>query len=372
MHNKVVTRRLLIFLAFLSVAFFLFKPNPPLQNIEGAVIKVYEDQEIHKTKRPIGINEITLNLDNKRVNKVNQRRNPELIDRFPRFFGQDSAFKPLLELKVQGPANIEIKGNGPTGQILFHIPKNETAAGWIVEVYPYYTLEKLFKGKAGEIEKITISQWKTHGLKLHVETIYAQWSGPNDLFLSTKNLMDTASLTKEFSKTPTGFNIKEKNLENFTRSLGKEIKSRGIRYETDLPYNDGDDRGWQLIRDPEQINKDKKANCIDIAILTSIEAIKNNFKPYIWANSGHALCALSYKDQKETQAVSFEGTDFLKAPLKPPTKPGEEPREYLPGEEIIYPEREPPRGIEPKKEEIFSMDYSFWEKFYRENPKKQK
>jgi hypothetical protein len=372
MRNKVVIRKLLVFLTFISIAFFLFKPNPPLQTIEGAAIRIYEDQEIHKYTKPTGINEITLSLNNKRVDKVNQRRNPRLIHQFPKFFGKDSSFKPLLILKVQGPVNIEIKGDGPTGRILFHVPKNELATEWIVEVYPYYILEKLFEGKTGEIEKITISEWKTHGLKLPVETIHTQWSGPNDLFLSTKNLMDTASLTKEFSKTPTGFNIKEENLENFTRKLGEDIKSKSIRYETDLPYHEGDDRGWQLIRSPEQISKDKRANCIDIAILTAIEALKNNFKPYIWANSGHALCALSYETQSPEQAIAFEGTDYLKPPLKAPTKPGEPPREYLPEEEIIYPEREPPRGIEPKQEEIFSMDYSFWEKFYRENPKKQK
>lgn len=361
--------KLLLFLSLITVLFWLTKPNPPIETPRGAIVILSKNDKVHKVEPPTGINEILINLDNKRINRINQRRDPNLIHKFPRFFGQDNSFKPLLKLQVQGPVNIEIKGDGPTGTILFHVPKGKFGTEYNVDVYPYYNLERLFYGTTGEIENITISEWKSRGLKKHVDTIKAQWSGANDLFLSTKNLVDITSLIKEFSKTPTNLQVYTNNLESFTTRLGKEIKNNHIRYETDLPYQDGDDRGWQLIRSPTQIERDKKANCIDIAILTSIEALKNNFKPYIWANSGHALCALSYQNQNANQAVAFEGTDYLKTPLKPPTKPGETPREYLPGEEVIYPEREPPRGKEPQTEEIFSMDYTFWEKFYREDPK---
>lgn len=370
--KRITIRKLIVFLVFLSVFFFVFKPNPPIEAPRGAVIRLSKDDELHKFKQPTGINQIIVNLDNKRINRINQRRDAKLINKFPTYFGQNSAFKPLLELKVQGPVNIEIKGDGPTETILFHVPDTPATGEYNVEVYPHYNLNKLFSGSPGDIETITISQWKPRGLKQHVDTIKKQWSGPNDLFLSTRNLMDIASLIKEFSKDAYNFDIKGKNIENFTQNLGENIKSKDIRYETELAYLEGDDRGWQLIRTPIQIEKDKKANCIDIAILTSIKAIQNGFKPYIWANSGHALCAISYQSQNATQAIAFEGTDYLKAPLKPPTIPGEVPREYLPEEEIIYPEREPPRGIEPKKDEIFSMDYNFWEQFYRTIPKDKK
>lgn len=359
MTNKATIRKLLLLLGFILITYWAFKPNQPIKSSRGAVVKL---ESIAPTNDSIGISNILINLDNKRINRVNQRRNPRLLKQYPQIFAQDGVFKPLLNIEAQGPLNIEIKGDGPTGKILFHIPKGAYNA----HVYPKYIEDKLFTGKAGEIEKIKISQWKPRGPKLHVDTITAQWSGPNDLFLSTKNLTDIASLTKEFLKETE--KIHTSSIENLYKNISEGLKKDEIRYETDLPYIDGDERGWQLIRSPSQIELQKSANCIDIAILVAIQAINNGFSPYIWANSGHALCAVSYSNRDATSAIPFEGTDYLKAPLKPPTKPGEAPREYLPEEEIVYPERQAPRGEEPPKEKIFSMDYNFWEKLYRTNP----
>lgn len=355
-------KKLLIFLTFLTTSFFLFKPNPPLSTTQGATIN--STLIIEKFPSNPCIKEISLSLDNKRINRVNQRRDPSLSTKNPDYFGKTKAFKPLFTLKVAGPLNVEIKGDGPTKLILLHVPKGLHE----VDIYPNYDLQSLFSGKAGEKEQIEISQWKSRGPKLHVDTILTQWSGPNDLFLSTNNLMDIATLTKEFSEYQTGINIQANSVDNLLQKLGVVIKNEKIRYETDLPYEIGDDRGWQLVRSPLTIMNDKKANCIDIAVLTSIIALNNGFKPYIWANSGHALCAIGYKDEDAQQALPFEGTDYLKPPLKPPATPKDEPREYLPNEIVIYPKRNPPRGKEPKQDEVFSMDYTFWEKFYRRNP----
>lgn len=358
MTNKAAIRKILLLLGFISITYWVFKPNKPIKNPSGGTIKLEENSQ---GKYPIGVNNVLINLDNKRINRVNQRRDLKFFDEYPEIFHQGGIFKPLLSIEAQGPLNIEIEGNGPTGKILFHIPEGTYSA----HIYPEYINDKLFNGKAGEIEKIIISQWKPRGPKLKVDTIEAQWSGPNDLFLSTKNLTDIASITKEFSKKTS--EIKTQSIENLYTIISEKLKKEEIRYETDLPYLDGDERGWQLIRSPSQIESQKSANCIDVAVLVAIQAKKNGFNPYIWANSGHALCALSYANQEAANAIPFEGTDYLKAPLKPPTKPGEAPREYLPDEEIVYPERQAPRGEEPPKDKIFSMDYNFWEKFYRSN-----
>jgi hypothetical protein len=295
------------------------KPNKDLET-SGGVILITEILEDTPKEAP-SIKSITIFLDNKRINRLNQQRDPKLAlnSNTSKYFGPEGPFKPLLLLEIVGPLNIEIRGNGPTQTIMFHIPKGQ----FLTEVYPDFELDQLFSGQPGQKEEIKIYQWGKKGPKSHVETIQAQWSGPKDLFLSTESLTDITSLIKSFSEKSheltSSLPLADGNVQTWNEEVGKVIRAKNIRYETELAYGGGDEKGWQYIKSPEQIIVEGSANCLDIAILIAIKAINSGLNPYILANSGHALCALSLPDQGVQSAIPLEGTDYLKPPLKPPT-----------------------------------------------------
>jgi hypothetical protein len=359
---------LALFLLLIVLCLWMSRPKFPFKT-SGAQIKTQLLAGVPLSLP--GIKEITILLDNNRINKVNQRRNPSLINhpKYSEYFGQEKAFRPLLVLNVQGPMNVEIQGDKTIGNIKFHVK----AGLQEVEVYPNYNLKELFQGVAGDKEIIKIYESEDGNFKSLVEEIQAQWSGPDDLFLSSKSLIDLASISTNFKekglpqelKNIDDPNSKNKPIKNWLEDLGEALRKKQWRYETDMPYAEGDGKGWQRIRDGSRILSDQKANCIDIAILISVLSQNKGFDPFIIANSGHSLCAVSEKTKGISESYKFEGTDYLKSPLKPPSYPTDTPREYLPGEEIVYPQQEAPRA--PEAQELYSVNIDYWAKFYRKN-----
>lgn len=317
-----------------------------------------------------GIKSITLHLDNDRANRLNARRNPYLLEAAPKAFGPENPFKPLVTAVATGPGNLEMTGNGPTGKTRTHVPQGT----YEIEIYPEFIGSKLFSGEAGETETLKFYfEPATGGRDLQAEETLT-WSGPTELFLSTKNLIDLAALTKRTAEAE----AKTKPApgpEAWLETLGKELAAEGLFYESE-PSG----QGWQPIRTLKKMREDKAANCLDIALLTAQRAKAEGFSPHILANSGHALCAVAPKGGGIETATFFEGTAYLSQEPKPAPTP-------IPGslrekwEEIVPPGPTPeptpapnkaaPR--QPEAEETFSIDLGHWEQFFRaQTPKEEK
>jgi hypothetical protein len=340
-----------IILGLLTTIAILGKHNAPLKT-EGGIVKIKEFKKIGTIEgvKP-KVEEINIYLDSTRINRLNQRRN---LCKIKDYLGPNSAFKPLLELTVTGPINIELKGEKSFNQVLFHVPEGHFKA----QVYPEFLEDFLKTGNNQEEETIKIYAQRLHGPKWQVDEIKTKWSGPNDLFLSHKNLIDIAALTGRLKMDETPKISPQEWLTN----MEEKIRNMDLRYETELVYNDTETKGWQKVRTLKDMLKDKKANCIDMSVWISKEALAAGFKSYIIANSGHALCAISLTDQTPNEAIAFESTNYLKPPLKPPDKPGGKAREYKPNEEIVYPKRKPPRAKEAQ--EVYIIDLTKWAELF--------
>jgi hypothetical protein len=313
-----------------------------------------------------GLKSVEILTDGTRVNRVNARRRLDLIESKPHLFGTNAPFRPLLVTEVSGPLNVRISGveDGPLGKPMeFHVPEGT----FIVEAYPEYASEKLWTGEPGQTEKIVIETQGERGKTRVASEFETSWSGPEELFLSSKNLGDLASIIRTRTATTES---SEGDTRPWLEAFGQKIKEARWRYETDPPLQEGDAQGWQRIRTEQEMGEQGTANCLDISVLLAHRALESGRNPFILANSGHALCAVSDQDKGAEEALAFEGTDFLIPPLKPkgPDNP-EGPREYLPNEEIPFPERKPPRGPERRPEEKILIDVREWMNYYRTAPK---
>lgn len=378
-------RTLLISAQLLTVVtlIWLLYPNQMLET-KGGIIKIKELEKSQKEEygNSPKILKIDVLTDAHQVNFLNQKRNlnefiepantskdPAIINlgldsshqkNYGELLGEKSSFEPLLYLEAYGPLNIKIEGSKSFEKIEFSIPENfQNPAGAVsIEIYPAYK-PNFFKDTKGSLtEEISIFSQKSRGPWMKVDSITINWSGDRDLFLSHENLIDLAALTG--SKSIQSPQIEPKA---WLEGMGSKIKSLDLRYETELAYEEGKNQGWQKVRTLQEMISANSANCIDLSVYVSKLALDSGYNAYIIANTGHAFCAISMPDEGAKDALTFETTDFLRSPLKPPENPGDSPREYLPGEKIIYPERPAPRAEE--KTEIYLIDLNFWSKFYQ-------
>ena len=357
-------RATLILAQLLGLIFlvWLLYPNKPLTTT-GGVVKISPSQSPGQyTNEKEKILEIDILTDAEKINFLNQKRKLDKLIEYSNnndfknkeeLLAEKSPFEPLIVIRARGPLNIKIKSSVSFQGTSFSIPEGEHTA----EVYPQYKPSFLKDIKGNITEKLWIYSQKSRGPWRQEDVIEIHWSGERDLFLSHENLIDLASLTNSrVEKYP------EIPPNDWLKTMGEKIKSLNLRYETELVYKEGENQGWQKIRNLDDMIDAKSANCIDLCVYVCSLALASGYKAYIIANSGHALCAISLPSQTAKEAIIFETTDFLRPPLKPPEKPGQEPREYLPEEKIIYPERQKPREEENK--EVYIVDLDFWSKFY--------
>lgn len=316
-----------------------------------------------------GIKTITLHVDNGRANRLNARRDPNLLEARPRAFGPRAPFKPLICVDVAGPGNLEIQGDGPTGTIRTTIPEG----GWGVEIYPEFLPEKLLGGRAGETETLKFYfEPATGGREKQAEETLS-WSGPEEIFLRVANLIDLAALTKPVPRGP--IQKEGTSPQQWLENLGKELKAKNLGYESEPAA-----QGWQAVRTEEKMDADGRANCLDIALMVARRAKQNGFSPHILANSGHALCAVGLPGQPPANATFFEGTAYLSETPKPkPTPPPSTAaviQSVLTGKPVPPPAPTPPppntaAPREPEPPEIFAVDLGAWETFFRALPEKR-
>jgi hypothetical protein len=388
MTKKIVLR--LVQFSILVVIILLIKPNAPVDSDEklkekGFIRKSPSIENIEEEK----ISKIEVLTDGGKVNRLNQSRSLETITADPNseLLGEKGAFEPLLILNAAGPLNIKITGQKSFDPIEFHIPKTKTAKntkntidktsnnnGFIIEIFPKFRKEffnRHMNEPHDDRETIKIYAQGTRGPYKHVASYEIAWSGPKDLFLSHENLIDLAALTG-----PKSHKMPTHPPAEWLAKISEKIQRKNLRYETELEYaespnkegvnnsknSNGNYKGWQKVRSLEDMQRAGAANCIDLCTWIGQQALSEGYKAYIIADSNHAFCAISMPEDEFSKAIAFETTNYLRPPLKPPDKPGDPPREYRADEEIIYPERPPPRSEE--KKELFVIDLDYWSKFF--------
>lgn len=352
---------LLILLALLAGALLLKKTGLLWEpaTLQGAYISLHP----HTTSLSHPqLQEITSFLHGQRVNRIHQRRNPRLLQNQPNLFGPQRPFKPLLKILATGPSTAWITSTSATPitpSMTIPIPEGS----WEIEIYPDYPIHRLFEGASGERESLQVEFASPQTPRHLAHQLDLEWSGPNDIFLATDSLIDLASLVQtEAEKTP----APPAALEAWAQSLPGALKKTPIRYQYDAPESGGTGAGWQSVRTKTQMLQDEKATCLDITAWIAKEALARGLKPYILANSGHTLCAIAEKNGTLAQSIPIEGTDLLKAPLKPQTDPNLPPVEFQPEEPLPeIPRTIPPE--EPPQTEVFQIDLAHWGTFYLKN-----
>jgi hypothetical protein len=332
------------------------------ETLQGAYVALHPHP--HSAPAP-QLEELTTFLHGQRVNRINQRRNPHLLKTHPELFGPNKPFKPLLKILASGPSTVWIHSTSShpiTPAMTIPIPEGS----WEIEIYPDYQIPRLFEGISGEKESLKIEFASPQTPKHLAHQLNLEWSGPNDIFLSTESLIDLASLVQtEAGRNP----LPPETLTNWTQSLPGVLEKTPIRYQYDAPEHHGTGTGWQSVRTKDQMIQEEKATCLDITAWIAKEALARGLKPYILANSGHTLCAIAEKEGTLDQALPIEGTDLLKAPLKPQAHPNDPPIEFQPHEPLP----EVPRTIppeEPPQTDIFQIDIRHWGSFYLKSPTK--
>lgn len=336
--------------------------RPSQKDWVGGSFRLSPTSSLAKADEPAGILDITLHLDNGRANRLNSRRDAKFLTQSPQAFGPAHPFKPLTTVVATGPGNLEISGDGPTGTARTKVPEGTHS----IEVYPDFLPERIFTGEAGETETLRFYFEPASGGRTLQGQETLTWSGPRELFLSSKNLIDLAALTKSVKAG------KETNLAptQWLETWGKEIQKENLAYESESASF-----GWQPIRTLEEMRAAEAANCLDIALLTAQEAKSKGYSPHILANSGHAVCAVAPKGEGASNAIFFEGTAFLNQdrkakPKVAPPEPGswaETWEKIVPPKALEKPEdspnRAPPR--EPEPPDTFSIDLERWETIFR-------
>lgn len=304
--------------------------------------------------------EITLYTDRNKINRINSRRRPEIL-RNQELSGPYKAFKPLLTIKTQGPANFTLKGGKITRTVRFYIPKGTYTA----HVFPYYNTEALFNDSPTQ-ETLTLFLQKDRDHQREVWSQEVEWSGPEELFLSTKNLIDIAGML------PAKQEYTGDDPRLWVREWGKTIENMNLLYESENSFS----KGWQPIRSEAKMKKDGRANCLDIAVLTAKAARQKGFDAHIFANSGHALTAIKRPSDPITALIPFEGTDFL---IKKENPEDRDKLEAWKASRPIEEEKKRPTPIpegkklpedkekEPPEDQIFWIDLQTWETAYRKN-----
>jgi len=296
-----------------------------------------------------GIENITVNLDGDRINRVNQRRDPIYLHKFPDLFGKKKDFAPLMTIDATGPGIIWIGGDNITGNISVPIKAGPQS----VEIYPHFQLASLFQGTSGDKENLSIF-FESGGKASLIDTFPATWSGPDEIFLTNNNIHDIASIVENQPVKP---NTTKPELQDWIQKTCEKIIALRIEYNND---GIGEKKGWQHIRNKDEILQTRKANCLDAAVLFASLAEGAGFNAFIMTTEGHALIGVSKKHDLGS-AIYIEGTALLFQKGKP--APNTEAALRL-GKKFIDSE------FKKNPEKIFALDLPEWEIIYRDNPLK--
>jgi hypothetical protein len=268
----------------------------------GATIR---EEQINE-EREKGINNLVVNLDGGKVNRVTARRDANKIKEYPGNFGSGREFKPLLETIVTGPGNLHIEGEVCVPHIIIPIKEGT----WRMEVYPQFNQEFLKSGDGGEKEKLQFSFEDNKGNKMPADNYEVTWAGPREIFLSEAGIESSASLVFEGTH-----QNKEKPLairgsaKEWLEDTARRIRTMRIHYATGNPSKD-----WQHVKTEEEIFNTKEANCLDMAVYICSLAQTAGLDGYIVTTDGHAFVGVGSHQAGEEDVTYLETTMLLIQP----------------------------------------------------------
>jgi hypothetical protein len=279
-----------------------FKEKSPVEKkLVGAQIRVTPQEENSKSKKEKGVWDIKLLLDDQKVNRLNQRRDPELIEKSPELFGVEGEFKPLMIMEAKGPGIIKIRGK-LVGNIEIEIGTGIQT----VEVYPNYQLEELFGDKPSEIDTLYVI-FADDSKETLVEKIETRWSSTDEVYMLDSNLNDLVTIVEE-KKQATKKEFSDIKVWLKAAALGLEklkIKEESLTENTT----------WQRVRNSEEIRGEKLANCIDLTVWLARKGAENGFQTYIITLPKHVLLGISnseYGKKGETlDTLIYVDTPYL-------------------------------------------------------------
>jgi hypothetical protein len=257
-----------------------------------------EQDKAEILKGSSGIKDITMNIDKNKVNKVSQRRDPDLKDVYPEIFGPDKEFKPLFMIIAKGPGIISI--SSPTIKNITIKIKNQ---GGRFLIYPKYNIDKLFKDENEEEEvEITFTDIENKTRLVDKSTIL--WSKTREIFLNDQEINDIASIIKTQEQPNNRFSNDPKKWLYEEQAL---MDSRRIKYEHSMVTPNS----WQKIRTTKEILLSHKATSLDAAVLMASDAMNSGLKPYIVTTDGHIFVGISRKKENISQAIYIDSSIFL-------------------------------------------------------------
>lgn len=296
------------------------------------------------------LSELTIHLDQGKINRVNARRDPAKLTTNPELFGVEKIFKPLVSMVVIGPGKVYIEGDGPTGQIEFGVdPKKEK-----IEIYPHYNLQALFGGTEYSKEKINVFFEPKGKEKVMVDSVEVGWSGPREVFLSDKNLSDLASLAEDdrkIDKAPS-----TENLDLWLQKTAAQLATKSITYVE----SSGNEAGWQKIKKPEDIDTKRTANCLEMVLWLAAAAEEAGFDGYLITTDGHALVGLSPQGEGLGSAKYVETTLLIKQPNQ---QTSTLEQALSKGEEEVRDK------MKEDQQKILAIGLEEWKTYYRDRPK---
>lgn len=250
--------------------------------------KPSDDQKI----RTPGVWNLRTHLDDDKINRANQLRNPALLNSYPELFGTEADFKPLLSMEGKGPGLIRIIGTNMDTIEFSLSPSKE-----IIEIYPYYKNLFLFGENMGAKEKLEITYIEGSKEEL-VDKFQMKWSEPREILLTDKNLNDIISLIEDQQPT---LPFKFETMKDWLLAATAGLDKYNIKFEE----IDGSST-FQRVRTSKEMREDKKATAYDLCVWLASKATEHGFECELIILPNHALIGVSNAPREKNELKSPE------------------------------------------------------------------
>lgn len=262
-------------------------------------------------------------------------------------------FPPLLIVKTnQNKGVLELSGDLHTQKTTILLTGEEKE----VKIYPEFNWEK----KDQRQETLTLTFTNDVGKVTH-QQIPIEWSDPDEIFLADNCLPHLAALTNTranpiIRKDIASSNPNPKEIIQWIKNTAKSLEPYQIQYE-ELPEQNIQDKGWQKIRTPQRILREKKGNCLDLSIFWAGMILRQDLQAWIIVVPEHALIAVGPKGSGPESAIALETTMLTGENLK---------AEFV-EKAIEAGHRRIREEMEKSDKDVAVIDINYWKNFFPES-----